>query len=250
MTPQNSTPPDNKNVPTHVAIIMDGNGRWAKERGLPRLLGHRAGSLQVRKIIEACIERGVQYLTLYAFSTENWSRPRYEVRGLMYLISNYIDREVLNLHRMGVCLHHFGDINGLSRSMQKKVRAAMDLTRQNISITVNVALNYGGRHDILSAIRAILASGLPAEQVDERAISNHLSTSGIPEPDLVIRTSGEKRLSNFLIWETAYSELFFTQAMWPDFTSATLDEALESYAQRKRRFGLSDSASDPARAGL
>jgi len=249
MTVQITTAPENKNVPTHVAIIMDGNGRWAQERGLPRLLGHRAGSLQVRKIIEACIERGVQYLTLYAFSTENWTRPRYEVRGLMYLISNYIDRETPNLNRMGVRLRHFGDIQGLSKTLQKKVRAAMDLTRQNIAITVNVALNYGGRHDILSAIRGIIASGISAEEVNESAVSNHLSTSGIPEPDLVIRTSGEKRLSNFLIWETAYSELFFTQAMWPDFSPATLDEALDAYAQRKRRFGLTESASTPAASG-
>ncbi|MDO8752997.1 MAG: polyprenyl diphosphate synthase, partial [Anaerolineales bacterium] len=162
---------------------------------------------------------------------------------------NYIDRETPTLHRMGVRLRHLGDIKGLSKSLQKKVRAAMDLTRQNIAITVNVALNYGGRQDLLEAIRSILASGLPAEQVDERVIANHLGTNGIPEPDLVIRTSGEKRLSNFLIWETAYSELFFTTAMWPDFTPATLDEALDAYAQRKRRFGLTESASDSAAAG-
>ena len=235
-------------VPTHIAIIMDGNGRWAKDHGLPRLLGHREGSRRVRAIIEACIERGVKYLTLYAFSTENWSRPKIEVRGLMYLISNYIDREVGNLHRMGVRLRHLGDIQGLSKSMQKKVRAAMDLTRQNLAITVNVALNYGGRHDILDAIRAILLDGIPSEQVNEQVVSDHLATRGIPEPDLVIRTSGENRLSNFLIWETAYSELWFTPEPWPEFTPAVLDQALRDFSQRQRRFGLAEPASGPAPA--
>lgn len=225
---------------------MDGNGRWAKARGLPRLVGHRAGSQNVRTIIGACIERGVRFLTLYTFSTENWSRPKLEVRGLMHLIGDYIDRETPALHKMGVRFRHLGHIEELSQSLQKKIRKTIHLTRDNRSITVCVALNYGGRNDILRAVRDILASGLPLEQVNEKLVSEYLGTRDIPEPDLVIRTSGENRLSNFLIWETAYSELWFTEALWPDFTSEILDQAIESYSQRKRRYGgLLDTPAKP-----
>lgn len=226
-----------RTVPTHIAIIMDGNGRWAKARGLPRLLGHRAGSQNVRAIIAACIERGVRFLTLYTFSTENWSRPKLEVRGLMHLIGDYIDREAPALHKMGVRFRHLGHIEELSQSLQKKIRRTIDLTRDNLNITVCVALNYGGRNDILRAVRNILASGVAVDQVTEKLVSEYLGTRDIPEPDLVIRTSGENRLSNFLIWETAYSELWFTEALWPDFNPQILDQAIESYSQRKRRFG-------------
>jgi undecaprenyl diphosphate synthase len=230
-------PQTSHTVPTHIAIIMDGNGRWAKARGLPRLLGHRAGSQNVRSIIAACIERGVRFLTLYTFSTENWSRPKLEVRGLMHLIGDYIDRETPALHKMGVRFRHLGHIEELSQSLQKKIRRTIDLTRDNMNITVCVALNYGGRNDIIRAVRNILASGVPAEQVTEKLVSDYLGTRDIPEPDLVIRTSGENRLSNFLIWETAYSELWFTPALWPDFNIEILDQAIESYSQRQRRFG-------------
>jgi len=227
----------NKVIPTHVAIIMDGNGRWAKSRGLPRLFGHQAGSKTVKRVITACLERGIKFLTLYTFSTENWSRPSFEVKGLMNLIGDYIDRETMKLHKLGVRFRHLGRIDGLPEFLQEKIRKAVDLTCNNLGITVCVALNYGGRNDIIDAVKSILASGVKSEDVNEQKIAEHLGTNGIPEPDLVIRTSGENRLSNFLVWETAYSELFFTSALWPDFTEKNLDQALESYAQRKRRFG-------------
>jgi len=238
-----NTPKKTDNIPTHIAIIMDGNGRWAKARGWPRLFGHRAGSQNIRSIIGAAIERGVRFLTLYAFSTENWSRPRLEVNGLMHLIGDYIDRETPVMHKMGVRFRHLGHMEELSQSLQKKIRKAVDMTRDNMKITVCVALNYGGRNDIMRAIREILASGIAEEQVTEKLVAEYLGTRDIPEPDLVIRTSGENRLSNFLVWETAYSELFFTPALWPDFNAQTLDEALEAYAQRKRRFGRVSSPS-------
>lgn len=233
-------------IPTHIAIIMDGNGRWARARGWPRLLGHRAGSQNVRTIIGACIERGVRFLTLYAFSTENWSRPKLEVRGLMHLIGDYIDRETPILHRMGVRFRHLGHLEQLSESLQKKIRNAVTLTRDNVRITVCVALNYGGRNDITRAVRGILASGVAPEEVNEKLVAEYLGTRDIPEPDLVIRTSGENRLSNFLVWETAYSELWFTPALWPDFNTNILDEALQAYAQRKRRFGGLNSMPAPS----
>jgi undecaprenyl diphosphate synthase len=219
---ENLTSSTNKNIPTHVAIIMDGNGRWAKSRGLPRLFGH---------------QRGIKFLTLYTFSTENWSRPMFEVKGLMTLIGDYIDREAMKLHKLGVRFKHLGRIEGLPKFLQEKIKKAIELTENNLGITVCVALNYGGRNDIIDAIKAILASGIKPEEITEEKVSEYLATRGIPEPDLVIRTSGENRLSNFLVWETAYSELFFTPALWPDFTVENLDEALESYSKRKRRFG-------------
>lgn len=244
------SPLSTNTIPAHIAIIMDGNGRWAKARGLPRLLGHRAGSKNVRSIIAACIERGVRFVTFYTFSSENWLRPRFEVRGLMHLIGDYIDRETPNLHKMGVRIRHLGNADGLSRSLQKKICHAVDLTRHNLNITVSVALNYGGRNDIIHAVRSILSSGVPPERVTEELVAGYLGTNGIPEPDLVIRTSGENRLSNFLVWETAYSELWFTPTLWPDFTPETLDEALEAYSRRHRRFGglldvRADSAATP-----
>ena len=233
-TPDSSKP---RNIPAHVAIIMDGNGRWAQTHGMPRVLGHRAGTQNVRSIIAACIERGIRYLTLYAFSTENWSRPSFEVKALMQLLGEYIDRETPHLHRMGVQIRHLGQISGLSQSLQQKIRRAVDLTRDNLSIIVSVALNYGGRDDIVQAIRAILESGIAPEQLTEKHVAEYLGTRGIPEPDLLIRTSGEYRLSNFLVWETAYSELWFTPICWPDFNSEILDQALNEYSQRQRRYG-------------
>jgi undecaprenyl diphosphate synthase len=226
-----------RNIPLHVAIIMDGNGRWAQAHGLPRVLGHRAGTQNVRSIIAASIEQGIRYLTLYAFSTENWSRPGFEVKALMQLLSEYIDRETPHLHRMGVQIRHLGRMNGLSRSLQNKIHSAVNRTKGNSSITVSVALNYGARDDIVQAVRAILDSGITSDQLTEKHIADYLGTHGIPEPDLVIRTSGEYRLSNFLVWEMAYSELWFTPTLWPDFTSQTLDQAVVEYSQRKRRFG-------------
>jgi undecaprenyl diphosphate synthase len=223
--------------PEHIAIIMDGNGRWANQRGLPRLLGHRAGTQNVRKIIGACIERGVRFLTLFAFSTENWLRPFEEVRGLMYLLGEYIDRETPHLHEMGVQIRHLGRIEGLSTGLQKKIQKAVDLTKNNSAITVCVALNYGGRNEIIHAIRTMVRKGIPLEEINEESFAAHLSTREIPNPDLVIRTSGETRLSNFLIWETAYSEFWFTPTFWPDFSQEHLDQAINDYSGRQRRFG-------------
>lgn len=225
------------NIPNHIAIIMDGNGRWAKERGWPRLFGHRAGSQNIRSIIGACIERGIRYVTFYAFSTENWTRPQLEVKGLMRLIGDYIDRETPNLHKMGVRIRHLGNIEELSQSLAEKIRNAVNLTKHNLTITVSVAVNYSGRKDIIQAVRNILASGVTSDQVTEEMIAENLGTHDIPEPDLVIRTSGENRLSNFLIWETAYSELWFTPVLWPDFNADVLDEALDAYSRRDRRYG-------------
>jgi len=224
-------------IPEHVAMIMDGNGRWAQQRGLPRLAGHRAGTENIRSIVKACTEIGIRYLTLYAFSTENWSRPSLEVKGLMKILSDFVDRETQSLHEEGVHLHHLGRMHNISETLRKKVRQALDLTCNNDRLTLAIAFNYGGRTDIVDAVRALLAKGVAPEDVDEQLISGHLSSAGIPDPDLVIRTSGEWRLSNFLIWETAYSEYWTTPVYWPDFGPEQFRQAIKDYGQRERRFG-------------
>ena len=221
-------------APRHIAIIMDGNGRWAKQRGLPRLAGHRAGVENIRRILTECVEQGIRYLTIYAFSTENWSRPSAEVEGLMRIFSEFLDRETRNLYEQGVQLRHLGSMEGVSPLLQRKTQAALDLTRDNDRITLCVAFNYGGRADIVAAVRALVAEG---GVIDEQAISTHLSTRGLPDPDLIVRTSGEWRLSNFLIWQAAYSEYWVTPAYWPDFTPDFLRQAIQDYGQRERRFG-------------
>ena len=202
-------------APRHIAIIMDGNGRWAKQRGLPRMAGHRAGVENIRRILTECVEQGIRYLTIYAFSTENWSRPSAEVEGLMRIFGEFLDRETRNLHEQGVQIRHLGSMKGVSPSLQRKTQAALDLTRDNDRITLCVAFNYGGRADIVAAVRALVAEG--GDAIDEQAISAHLSTRGLPDPDLIVRTSGEWRLSNFLIWQAAYSEYWVTPVFWPDF---------------------------------
>jgi undecaprenyl diphosphate synthase len=224
-------------VPLHVAIIMDGNGRWARERGLPRLAGHRAGVDNLRRVLEAASEFGIQYLTIYAFSTENWSRPPDEVRGLINILEEVIDRELKSLHRNGVQLRHIGRLDGLSPALQAKVHEAVNLTRDNHRLILNIAWNYGGRDEIVQALRRILESGVAPDEVDEELVSHHLYTAGIPDPDLIIRTSGELRVSNFLIWQGAYAEWYVTPAYWPDFGRDELLEALWEYARRDRRFG-------------
>ncbi len=228
-------------IPQHVAIIMDGNGRWATARNLPRLAGHRAGTENLRRIIEACVEFGIRYLTLYAFSTENWGRPEEEVQGLLSIIEDVLDREVGQLHRNGVQLRHLGKLDGLSPFLQRRVREAIELTRDNKRLTLNVAFNYGGRDEIVHAVQRIIAEGVPAESVDEDLLSRHLYTSGTPDPDLIIRTSGELRISNFLIWQAAYAEWYITPAYWPDFDKEELRRALWEFSQRDRRFGRSSS---------
>ncbi|HWQ11579.1 MAG TPA: isoprenyl transferase [Roseiflexaceae bacterium] len=235
--------PTRPRVPRHIAIIMDGNGRWARKRGLPRLAGHRAGTENIRRIVTECVSQGVRYLTLYAFSTENWSRPSAEVDGLMRILSEFIDRETGELHREGAQIRHLGRLDNLSAQLQRKIRWALELTRANERLTLAVAFNYGGRADIVDAVRALVAKGLPPEAITEEAIGQHLSTSGMPDPDLIIRTSGEWRLSNFLIWQAAYSEYWTTPVFWPDFSPEHLRQAIEDYGQRERRFGgLSEEA--------
>ena len=224
-------------VPAHIAIIMDGNGRWAKQRGLPRLAGHRAGTENIRKIIEGCVEFGVQYLTLYAFSTENWRRPQPEVTGLMTILGEVIDRETQELHRNGVRLRHLGCLDALPPRLQERVLYAVELTRRNDRLTVNVAFNYGGRAEILDAARRMIRDGLSPDDVDERTFSSYLYTDGVPDPDLIVRTAGEMRLSNFLLWQAAYAEYYSTPRYWPDFGKDELAQSIREFAGRERRYG-------------
>ncbi|MDX1613668.1 MAG: polyprenyl diphosphate synthase [Candidatus Promineifilaceae bacterium] len=224
-------------IPTHVAIIMDGNGRWAKRRGLPRQAGHRAGVENLRRVIDASIEFGIQILTIYAFSTENWGRPEKEVRGLMRIFSRVLDQELNELHEQGVCLHHLGDLTGVNPALQRKVLHAIELTKHNSRLILNVAFNYGGRDEILHAVRQMLADDVSPEALTEELFSTYLFTKALPDPDLVIRTSGEQRVSNFLIWQAAYAEFYVTPTLWPDFGREELYSALVAYGQRERRYG-------------
>jgi len=224
-------------VPTHVAIIMDGNGRWARARNLPRLAGHRAGVDNLRRVLEACVEFGIQYLTIYAFSTENWNRPVDEVRGLMNILEEVIDRELQKLNENGVQLRHIGRLERLLPELQEKVRHAIELTRNNQKLVLNIAWNYGGRAEIVDAIQQIVADGISQDEVKEDLVSGYLYTADCPDPDLIIRTAGELRVSNFLIWQGAYSEWYIASTYWPDFDREELFKALCEYASRERRFG-------------
>lgn len=225
-------------IPTHVAIIMDGNGRWARKRGLPRQAGHRAGVENLRRVIDACVEFNIKILTIYAFSTENWGRPESEVRGLMRIFHRVLDQELNELHAQGVCLHHLGDLEGVAEDLQKKVLRAIELTKNNQRLILNVAFNYGGRAEILHAVKQMLADGISPDDLTEDMFSSYLFTKGLPDPDLVIRTSGELRVSNFLIWQAAYAEFHAAPEYWPDFGRTELYEALVAYSERDRRFGL------------
>ncbi len=232
-------------VPTHVAIIMDGNGRWALRRGLPRLAGHRAGTENLRRIIKACVEFGVKYLTIYAFSTENWGRPREEVEGLMHILEDVIDRELAELHKEGVQLRHIGRLERLDPKLQEKVLEAIELTRDNSRLVLNVAFNYGGRDELVCAVQKIISDGVKADEVTVDVINRYLFTAGVPDPDLIIRTSGELRVSNFLIWQSAYSEWYVTPTYWPDFDKEEFRKALDAFAKRDRRYGgLSQDGKD------
>lgn len=228
---------DINNVPRHVAIIMDGNGRWAKERGLPRLAGHRAGTENLRNIIRASAKLGIEYLTLYAFSTENWSRPKAEITGLLHILADVIDKELMELHEEGARLVHIGHLDGLPKNLQEKVRDAVELTKENKRITIVIAFNYGGRDEIINAIKNMLRDDISPEDVDETLVSSFMFTGGLPDPDLVIRTSGELRTSNFMTWQSVYSEWYFPKVYWPDFNEEELRKALEDYSERERRFG-------------
>ena len=216
---------------------MDGNGRWALARGLPRLAGHRAGTENLRRIITACVEFGIPYLTIYAFSTENWGRPTEEVQGLMHILEDVIDRELRELHDQGVQLHHMGRLEQLSPILQEKVLDAIEYTRENNRLTLTIAFNYGGRDEIVCAIQHIIQDGIPLTDITEELVSHYLFTAGLPDPDLIIRTSGELRGSNFLIWQGAYSEWYFTPTFWPDFDKEHLRLALEEFSHRQRRYG-------------
>jgi undecaprenyl diphosphate synthase len=230
--------PPLERVPQHVGIIMDGNGRWAKARGLPRSAGHRAGTENLRKVLRAAVEFGIEILTIYAFSTENWGRPVGEVRALLAILERVIDRELAELHEEGVQLRHVGRLDRVAPQLRRKVLSAIELTKDNQRLILNVAFDYGGRAELVRAMKHIIADGVPAEQVDDALVSRYLYTAGLPDPDLIIRTSGEMRISNFLIWQGAYAEFYVPSILWPDFDKGELYKALESYNRRERRFGL------------
>lgn len=224
-------------LPKHIAIIMDGNGRWAAQRGLPRLAGHRAGTENLRRVIRACAEFGVQYLTIYAFSTENWGRPKEEVDGLLHILEDVIDKELEELHQEGVQLRHIGHLDQLPDMLREKVLNAVELTRNNDRLILSLAFNYGGRDEIVCAIREIIGEGVRPEDVTQDLVSEHMFTAGVPDPDLIVRTSGEMRISNFLIWQGAYAEWYVTSTFWPDFDRDEVYKALVEYSNRDRRYG-------------
>jgi undecaprenyl diphosphate synthase len=229
--------PKSSEIPRHVAIIMDGNGRWAKKRLMPRVAGHAQGVERVRDVVQACIERGIEYLTLFAFSSENWRRPQEEVSRLMELFVMALEREVEKMHRNGVCLKVVGDLTRFDQRLRDLIAQGEAHTAGNNRLTVTVCANYGGRWDILNAVNAWLRDNPGAQELNEEALSAYLTMSFAPEPDLFIRTGGEQRISNFLLWQLAYSELYFTDTLWPDFNDQALDQAIASYRRRERRFG-------------
>lgn len=224
-------------IPKHIAFIMDGNGRWANSRGQPRLFGHRAGTNNLRRVLEACTRAGVGVTTIYAFSTENWNRSPDEVNGLFSILAEAIAREAPRLHQNGVQIRHLGTLAGVPDRLARRITEALTLTRNNTRLILNVAFNYGGRAEIVDAVRRIVQSGVPAEAISEELLSQHLYTAGLPDPDLIVRTAGEMRLSNFLLWQAAYAEYYSTPVYWPDFDEAELQRALDAFAGRERRFG-------------
>ncbi|MBR4746699.1 MAG: di-trans,poly-cis-decaprenylcistransferase [Desulfovibrio sp.] len=236
-------------LPRHVAIILDGNGRWAKARGLGRSEGHRAGALAVREIVTYCREIGLRHLTLYTFSSENWSRPKTEVSALFSLLLEFLKAEVPRMLQQGISLKVFGDVEGLPLAVRTALRLAVKTTAKGGAMDLNLALNYGSRAEIVRAVRQIVADGVPADQITEETIASRLYTAGQPDPDLVIRTSGEQRLSNYLLYQSAYAELYFTPVAWPDFTPAEMAKALEAYQSRSRRFGKTQEQVDAESAG-
>jgi undecaprenyl diphosphate synthase len=238
-------------VPSHVAIIMDGNGRWAAQRGLPRIAGHERGTDNIRRITEAAGDLGIQYLTLWAFSTENWSRPVDEVAGIMRILGEVIERETAELNRQGAQLRHIGSLKGLSPELRNSVLDAIELTKNNSKLVLTLAFDYGGRQELIEAVRRLIEDRVPQDEIDEDAISRRLFTCQLPDPDLIIRTSGEYRMSNFLLWQSAYSELYFSPVLWPDFGPDDLRTAVQDFAHRERRFGnvsaQAAAASEPHR---
>ena len=225
-------------VPQHIGIVMDGNGRWAKSRGLPRALGHRAGTKNIRRVLEEAVRLKIQVLTIYAFSTENWGRPRAEVSHLMRLIGQSIRDELDDLDANGVQIRHSGRLSGVETKLADQIRAAIERTKHNDTIVLNVAFNYGGRAEIVDAIQNMMNDGIAADGVTEELISRYLYTAGLPDPDMIIRTGGDYRLSNFLTWQAAYAEYYSTPTYWPDFDEAELRQAVAVFQGRDRRFGL------------
>jgi len=236
-----SATPTPRPVPRHIAIIMDGNGRWAQARGLPRIAGHRHGAEAARRAVTAAAELGVPYLTLFGFSSENWRRPSGEIQDLMGLLRHYLRGEIAELHRNGVRLRVIGELGKLDPDIIEMIERAEAMTRDNARITVTIALSYGGRAEIVAAVRAIAqrvqSGSLAAAAIDEDCFTRYLFTAGLPDPDLLIRTSGEQRISNFLLWQSAYSEFFFTKTLWPDFSKHDLEEAIDEFCGRDRRYG-------------
>ena len=234
------THPAHCQVPRHVAIIMDGNGRWARERGLTRSAGHRAGTENIRRVLRAFVDGGVKYLTLFAFSTENWERPDQEIEALIELLAEVVRREVRPLHEQGVRLRHIGRLDRLPRHLRDSIEASVELTKNNDVLTLSLAYDYGGRAEIVDAVRSIVADRRTSEEINEETFGRYLYTWGLPDVDLVVRTGGEMRLSNFLLWQAHYAEYYTTDAYWPDFDDKEVERALESYARRKRRYGRID----------
>ena len=224
-------------IPIHVAIIMDGNGRWAAERGLSRASGHSAGLDNIRRIVRFFASSGVKYLTLFAFSTENWGRPNEEVNALIELLGRAVRDETMPLHQEGVRINHLGRLDRLPDSLSEAIRESIELTRHNDVMTLSVAYDYGSRAEMVDAVKAIVADGLSPDEIDERVLARYMYTDGLPDPDLVIRTAGEMRLSNFLLWQAAYAEFYSTDVLWPDFDEAEAARALADYGRRDRRYG-------------
>jgi len=224
-------------LPNHVAIVPDGNGRWAQQRNLPRLEGHRAGAEKMWDMIKYLNEYPIKYVTLYGFSTENWNRSEDEVRGLFQILEEFIDRNIQEIRKGGIRLRHLGRLGELPQRLQQVINRAVKLTGKNARMTLSLAFNYGGRAEIIDAVRCLIADGIPSQSIDEKLFASYLYTTGLPEVDLVIRTANELRLSNFLIWQSAYSEYYSTDVLWPDFDKKDIDKALLAYSQRQRRFG-------------
>lgn len=234
-TPEQPSPLSS--IPHHIGIIMDGNGRWAQSRGLPRAAGHQKGVDNIRPVLESCVQHGIKALTIYAFSTENWNRPQEEVSGLMRLLGLTIQRQLDDLHKNGVQIRHSGRMAGINEHLQKQIRHALEVTQNNDRIILNVAFNYGGRAEILDAMRRAIAEGIDPEELTEEIFGRYLYTGDLEDPDLIVRTGGEWRLSNFLIWQAAYAEYYATPTYWPDFDEGELYKALLEYNMRERRFG-------------
>ncbi len=232
-----STSIEYNHLPTHLAIVPDGNGRWAELNGLSRIEGHRAGLENMRRMINYISEYPIKYVTIYGFSTENWLRPDNEVKGIFDLLEEVIDEYTKEIHQKGVKLLHIGRLNELPQSLQKAINRSIELTKNNTGMTLSIALNYGGRAEIVDATRHLISTGVSPQNLNEESFASYLYTNGIPDVDLLVRTGDVVRLSNFLIWQTAYSEYYFSKVLWPNFRKKDMDKALSSYSQRKRRFG-------------